>query len=67
MPVPTNMGFLESPYRKVVKGVATEDIEYLSAINEAEYVVAQASATLDKKGKLIDELVAVRHHKRIYG
>jgi DNA-directed RNA polymerase subunit beta len=54
-------GFLESPYRKVVKGVATEDIEYLSAINEAEYVVAQASATLDKKGKLIDELVAVRH------
>jgi|TARA_B110000908_G_scaffold46545_1_gene56761 DNA-directed RNA polymerase subunit beta len=54
-------GFLESPYRKVVKGVATEDIEYLSAINESEYVVAQASATLDKKGKLIDELVAVRH------
>ena len=54
-------GFLESPYRKVVKGVATEDIEYLSAINEAEYVVAQASATLDKKGKLIDELVADRH------
>ena len=54
-------GFLESPYRKVVKGVATDEIEYLSAINEAEYVIAQASATLDKKNKLIDELVAVRH------
>ena len=54
-------GFLESPYRKVVKGVATDEIEYLSAINEAEFVIAQASATLDKKNKLIDELVAVRH------
>ncbi len=54
-------GFLESPYRKVVKGVATEEIEYLSAINESEYIIAQASATLDKKNKLVDELVAVRH------
>jgi DNA-directed RNA polymerase subunit beta len=54
-------GFLESPYRKVVKGKVTDDIEYLSAINESEYVIAQASATVDKKGKLMDELVAVRH------
>ena len=40
-------GFLESPYRKVEKGVVTDDIEYLSAIDEAEYVIAQASAPLD--------------------
>jgi DNA-directed RNA polymerase subunit beta len=54
-------GFLESPYRKVVDGKVTDDIEYLSAINEAEYVIAQASAGMDKKGKLTDELVTVRH------
>ncbi|MFT6307136.1 MAG: DNA-directed RNA polymerase subunit beta [Halioglobus sp.] len=54
-------GFLETPYRKVIKGKATEEIEYLSAINESEYVIAQASAVLDEKGKLMDELVAVRH------
>jgi DNA-directed RNA polymerase subunit beta len=54
-------GFLESPYRKVVNGKVTDEIEYLSAINEAEYVIAQASARLDKNGKLVDDLVAVRH------
>ena len=54
-------GFLESPYRKVVDGKLTEEIEYLSAINEAEYVIAQVSATLDKDDKFTDDLVAVRH------
>ncbi|MBB3170206.1 DNA-directed RNA polymerase subunit beta [Simiduia aestuariiviva] len=54
-------GFLESPYRKVVDGKVTDDIEYLSAINEAEQVIAQASAKVDKKGKLSEELVSVRH------
>ena len=54
-------GFLESPYRKVVKGVVTDDIEYLSAINEAEYVIAQASATLDTKNRFVDDLINVRH------
>ncbi|MEM8594675.1 MAG: DNA-directed RNA polymerase subunit beta, partial [Pseudomonadota bacterium] len=54
-------GFIEAPYRKVVKGKVTDELEFLSAINEAEYVIAQASAGLDKKGKLTDELVAVRH------
>ncbi len=54
-------GFLESPYRKVVNCKVTDEIEYLSAINEAEYVIAQASARLDKNGKLVDDLVAVRH------
>jgi DNA-directed RNA polymerase subunit beta len=54
-------GFLESPYRKVVNGKVTDEIEFLSAINEAEYVVAQASARVDAKGNLTEELVAVRH------
>jgi DNA-directed RNA polymerase subunit beta len=54
-------GFLESPYRKVVKGKVTEDIEFLSAINEAEHVIAQASATLDKSMKFVDDLIPVRH------
>jgi DNA-directed RNA polymerase subunit beta len=55
-------GFLETPYRKVVDGKVTDELEYLSAINEAEYVIAQASATIDKKGKLKDQHVSVRHH-----
>ncbi|HEY5717154.1 MAG TPA: DNA-directed RNA polymerase subunit beta [Motiliproteus sp.] len=54
-------GFLESPYRKVVDGLVTEDIEYLSAIDEAEHVIAQASAKMDDAGRLADDLVAVRH------
>src|SRR5210317_405761 len=54
-------GFLETPYRKVVNGKVTDDIEFLSAINEAEHVIAQASATLDKNMKFVDDLIAVRH------
>lgn len=54
-------GFLESPYRKVVDGKVTDDIEYLSAINESEYVIAQASASLNDKGQFTEDLVAVRH------
>ena len=54
-------GFLESAYRKVVDGVATDDIQYLSAIEEGTHVIAQASAGLDKDNQLTDELVAVRH------
>ena len=54
-------GFLESPYVKVVDAQVTDEIEYLSAINEAEYVIAQASAALDENGKLCDDMVAVRH------
>ena len=53
-------GFLETPYRKVVDGKATPDIEYLSAIEEGRYMIAQANATLDKNGKLTDELVSCR-------
>ena len=54
-------GFLESPVRRVVDGKVTDDIEYLSAINESQFVIAQASALLDDEGRLIDELVSVRH------
>ncbi len=56
-----NYGFLESPYRRVVDGKITDDIDYLSAINEAEFVIAQSSATIDEKGNLTEELVSARH------
>jgi DNA-directed RNA polymerase subunit beta len=54
-------GFLESPYRKVVNGQVTDEVEFLSAINEAEHVIAQASAAVDSKNRFVDELIAVRH------
>ncbi|MBE0505420.1 MAG: DNA-directed RNA polymerase subunit beta [Marinospirillum sp.] len=54
-------GFLETPYRTVVDGKVTDEVTYLSAIEEGQYVIAQASAKLDDKGNLIDELVQVRH------
>ena len=54
-------GFLETPYRKVTKGRATSTVEYLSAIEEGQYVIAQANAQLDDKGKLVDSLVSCRH------
>ncbi|MFT4844609.1 MAG: DNA-directed RNA polymerase subunit beta [Marinobacter psychrophilus] len=56
-----NYGFLESPYRRVVDSKITDDIDYLSAINEAEFVIAQSSATLDENGILTEELVSARH------
>ena len=54
-------GFLESPYRKVVNGQVTNDIEYLSAIEEAECVIAQADSKVDGNEKFVDEFVTVRH------
>ena len=53
-------GFLETPYRRVAEGKVTDQIDYLSAIEEGKYVIAQANAGLDKEGKLIDELVSAR-------
>lgn len=53
-------GFLETPYRKVEHGHVTDEIAYLSAIDEGRYVIAQANARLDKKGRLVDELVSCR-------
>jgi len=53
-------GFIETAYRKVADGKVTDQIEYLSAIEEGAYVVAQANAGLDSEGRLIDELVTCR-------
>ena len=58
-------GFLETPYRKVVNGVALsgdDNIEYLSAIEEGKYVIAQANACTDATGRLTDELVSAREN-----
>ncbi|MEO0546662.1 MAG: DNA-directed RNA polymerase subunit beta [Pseudomonadota bacterium] len=53
-------GFIESPYRKVVDGMVTSEVVYLSAMEEAKYVVAQANAPLDDAGKFINEFVICR-------
>ena len=53
-------GFLETPYRRVIDGVATAQIDYLSAIEEGKYVIAQANASLDADNRLCDELVSAR-------
>ncbi len=54
-------GFLETPYREVKNSKVTNEVEYLSAIEEGNYIIAQANATLDAKGKLTDQLVSCRH------
>jgi DNA-directed RNA polymerase subunit beta len=54
-------GFLETPYRKVKNGKVTNEVEYLSAIVEGDFVIAQANAELDSKGKFVDEFIPCRH------
>ncbi|MEE9358274.1 DNA-directed RNA polymerase subunit beta [Candidatus Vondammii sp. HM_W22] len=54
-------GFLETPYRKVENGRVTSEIDYLSAIEEGRFVIAQASAATDADGSLTEELVSCRH------
>ncbi|MGD8207205.1 MAG: DNA-directed RNA polymerase subunit beta, partial [Thiohalocapsa sp.] len=54
-------GFLETPYRRVVDGKVTDEIDHLSAIEEGGFVIAQANATLDDAGRLTDALVSCRH------
>jgi DNA-directed RNA polymerase subunit beta len=54
-------GFLETPYRKVENGKVTKKVEYLSAIEEGEYVIAQANANLDDAGKFTDPFITCRH------
>jgi len=54
-------GFLETPYRKVDNSTVSKEIHYLSAIEEGQFVIAQASAQLDAKGRFQDDLVSVRH------
>ncbi|MGZ8916646.1 MAG: DNA-directed RNA polymerase subunit beta [Methylobacter sp.] len=56
-----NYGFLETPYRKVVDGKVTDHVDYLSAIEEGEFVIAQASVAVDANGKLVEGLVSCRH------
>ncbi|OGW92518.1 MAG: DNA-directed RNA polymerase subunit beta [Omnitrophica bacterium RIFCSPLOWO2_12_FULL_44_17] len=55
-----DVGFLESPYRKVVNGRATDKIEYLTADQEDKYVIAQANNKVDKHGHFLDEQVSTR-------
>ena len=54
-------GFLETPYRRVLDGVVSDEIIYVSAIEEADYVIAQASVETDENGKLQGDLISVRH------
>ncbi|MBF0266365.1 MAG: DNA-directed RNA polymerase subunit beta, partial [Gammaproteobacteria bacterium] len=54
-------GFLESPYRKVIDGKLTDDVDYLSAIEESEFVIAQASAEIDDKDGILGPYVSCRH------
>jgi DNA-directed RNA polymerase subunit beta len=53
-------GFLETPYRRVSNGKVTDQIDYLSAIEEGQYVIAQANATLGEKGEFVDDLISCR-------
>ena len=53
-------GFLETPYRRVEGGKVTDQIDYLSAIDEAEFVIAQASSPLSDKGQFVEDLIDVR-------
>jgi len=53
-------GFIETPYRKVIDGHVTDDVQYMSATEEMRHTVAQANATLDENGKFINELASTR-------
>ena len=55
-------GFIESPYKKVKDGVVQENVEYLSAMEETKFTIAQANTKLDKNGKIIEELVSCRQN-----
>ena len=54
-------GFIESPYRRVKDSRVTEEVVYLSAMEEAKYTVAQANAVLDDKGTFTEDLIVCRH------
>jgi len=53
-------GFIETPYRKVVNGRVTDDIEFLTALKEEKFVIAQANAEIDRNGKFVQERVSAR-------
>jgi DNA-directed RNA polymerase subunit beta len=54
-------GFIESPYRRVVKSKVTDEVVYLSAMEEARYIIAQANAALKNDGRFVEELIVCRH------
>jgi DNA-directed RNA polymerase subunit beta len=54
-------GFLETPYRRVIDTKVTDEVVYLSAIEESQYVIAQANASMDEEGRLTDDLVSCRY------
>ncbi len=54
-------GFLETPYRKVINGKVTDQVDYISAIEEGEFVIAQASVAVDENGNLVEGLVSCRY------
>jgi DNA-directed RNA polymerase subunit beta len=54
-------GFIESPYRRVVKGKVTDEVVYLSAMEEARYIIAQANAKLNPNGTFAEDMVVCRH------
>jgi DNA-directed RNA polymerase subunit beta len=55
-------GFIESPYKRVKDGVVQDSVEYLSAMEETKFTIAQANTKLDKNGKIIEELVSCRQN-----
>jgi DNA-directed RNA polymerase subunit beta len=55
-------GFIESPYKRVKDGVVQDKVEYLSAMEETKFTIAQANTKIDKKGKIIEELVSCRQN-----
>ena len=55
-------GFIESPYKKVKNGIVEDKVEYLSAMEETKYTIAQANAKIDKSGKILEELVPCREN-----
>jgi DNA-directed RNA polymerase subunit beta len=55
-------GFIESPYKRVKNGIVEDKVEYLSAMEETKYTIAQANAKIDKSGKILEELVPCREN-----
>jgi DNA-directed RNA polymerase subunit beta len=53
-------GFIESPYRRVVDGAVTDEVVYMSAMEEAKYTIAQANAERDEKGRFVNDLISCR-------
>ena len=56
-----DFGFLETPFRRIVDGVVTDEIDYLSAIEEGQFAIAQANVALTENMELLDDLIPCRH------